>query len=111
MAAANVLVKTDTVQRQRVTVKKGLVALSAIGGVVQIGHTHSVGGVAVRTNNVQGVCRSGHGFPCVAIHVGIMLGDSRALRVDSGQRKEPTRVSVLGGDEVPWGHGQPGDGS
>ena len=53
MAAADVFVKAGAVQRQRVAVKKSLVALSAIGCVVQIGHTHAVGGVAVRTNNVQ----------------------------------------------------------
>ena len=38
----------------RVAIKKSLVALSAIGGVEQIDLTHPVGGVAVRTNNVQG---------------------------------------------------------
>jgi hypothetical protein len=55
LAAADVLVKAGGIQRQRVSVKQGLVALPAIGGMVQIGHTHPVGGVAMRTNNVQGV--------------------------------------------------------
>jgi hypothetical protein len=55
MVAADVLVKAGRVQRQRMSVKQGLVALSAVRGIVQIGHTHPIGGVAVRTNNVQGI--------------------------------------------------------
>jgi hypothetical protein len=37
------------------SIKKGFVTLSAIGGMAHIGHTHPIGGVAMRTNNVQGV--------------------------------------------------------
>jgi hypothetical protein len=55
LIAADVLVKAGRIQRHRVSCKQGLMALPTIGGVVQIGHTHPVGGVAMRTNNVQGV--------------------------------------------------------
>jgi hypothetical protein len=55
MAAANVFVEAGGVKRQRMAIKKCLVALPAIRCVARVGHTHAVGGVAVRTNNVQGV--------------------------------------------------------
>jgi len=54
MAAANVFVKVGFIEGQRMALKQGPMALTAIRRMSLIRNTHPVGGVAMRTNNVQG---------------------------------------------------------
>jgi hypothetical protein len=49
--------------------------------------------------------------PVFKNHLGAMLCDSRALRVDAGQRKEPDRINERVDGGAPWARDLPGDGS
>jgi hypothetical protein len=53
--ARNVAVKVGFIQRQGMRHKQRLMATAAIGGIGQVGTFHPVGGVAVRTDKVQGI--------------------------------------------------------
>jgi hypothetical protein len=43
------------IQRQGMRHKQGFVAAAAIGGIGQVGTFYPIGGVAVRTDKVQGI--------------------------------------------------------
>jgi hypothetical protein len=53
--ARDVALEIAFIQRQGMRHKQGFVAAAAVGGIGQVGTFYPVGGVAVRTDKVQGI--------------------------------------------------------